>query len=53
MVCCPATHVVVEPKAKKKYKTKKEKENDVVMEELVITARPWLVANFMMKRPKV
>jgi len=32
----PNTHVVVEPKAKKKYKTKKEKEKDVAMEELVM-----------------
>jgi len=30
------THVVVEPKAKKKYKTKKEKEKDIAMEELMI-----------------
>jgi hypothetical protein len=30
---------MVEPKAKKKYKTKKEKEKDVVMEKLVIAAQ--------------
>jgi hypothetical protein len=32
----PNAHVVVEPKAKKKYKTKKEKKKNVIMEELVI-----------------
>ncbi len=35
----PSTHVVVEPKVLKKYKTKKEKEKDVTMEELVMVAR--------------
>jgi hypothetical protein len=39
MVCCPTTHVVVEPKAKKKYKTKKGKEKEFVAEELVIVAQ--------------
>ncbi len=41
MVCCPTTHVVVEPKSKMKYKTKKEKdkEKEFVMEELVIVAQ--------------
>jgi len=39
MVCCPTTHAMVEPKAKKKYKTKKEKEKDVTMEELIIIAQ--------------
>jgi hypothetical protein len=29
---------VVEPKAKKKYKTKKKKEKDTIMGELVIVA---------------
>jgi hypothetical protein len=33
----PSTQVVVEPKAKKKYKTKKGKE-DTTVEELVIAA---------------
>lgn len=33
------THVVVEPKAKKKYKTKKEKDKDVVVQELIIVAQ--------------
>jgi hypothetical protein len=32
------THVVVEPKARKKYKTKKEKEKNAAMEEFVIIA---------------
>ncbi len=32
----PNTQAVVEPKAKKKYKTKKEKEKDATVEELVI-----------------
>jgi hypothetical protein len=32
------TMVVVEPKAKKKYKTKKEKEKDIVVKELVPVA---------------
>jgi hypothetical protein len=31
----PNTHVVVERKAQKKYKTKKEKEKNVAVEELV------------------
>ncbi len=35
----PNTHAMVEPKAKKKYKTKKEKEKDVTMEELIIIAQ--------------
>jgi hypothetical protein len=39
MVCCLATHAVVEPKAKKKYKTKKGKEKEFVVEELVIIAQ--------------
>ncbi len=34
----PNTHVVVEPKAKNKYKTKKEKEKDVVVQELIIVS---------------
>jgi type I site-specific restriction-modification system R (restriction) subunit len=32
----PNTMDVVEPKAKKKYKTKKEKEKDITMEKLVV-----------------
>jgi hypothetical protein len=32
------TQVLVEPKAKKKYKTKKEKEKDTTVEELVFVA---------------
>ncbi len=32
-----STHAMVEPKAKKKYKIKKEKEKDIAMEELMIT----------------
>jgi hypothetical protein len=32
-----STQAVVEPKAKKKYKIKKEKEKDIVVEELMIT----------------
>ncbi len=31
----PITMVVVEPKANKKYKTKKKKENDAVVEDLI------------------
>jgi len=34
----PNTHAMVEPKAKKKYKTKMKKEKDVAIEELMITA---------------
>ncbi len=34
----PSTQVVVEPKAKKKYKTKKGKGKDTTVKELVITA---------------
>jgi hypothetical protein len=32
----PNTMDVVEPKAKNKYKTEKEKEKDIAMEELVV-----------------
>ncbi len=32
----PSTMVVMEPKVKKKYKTKKEKEKDIIMEELMV-----------------
>ncbi len=32
----PNTHVMVEPKAKNKYKTKKKNEKNVIMEKLVI-----------------
>jgi hypothetical protein len=44
--------VVVEPKPKKEYKTKNEKENYVVVEELIALRGPWLVKNFVMKRLK-
>jgi hypothetical protein len=47
----PNTHAVVEPKAKYKYKIKKEK--DTTMEELVIAPRPWLVGILVMKMPIV
>lgn len=35
----PNTQVVVEPKANKEYKTKKEKEKYIAVEELVIAAQ--------------
>ncbi len=34
----PSTMVVMEPKAKKKYKTKNEKEKDTIVEELMVVA---------------
>jgi hypothetical protein len=37
---------MVEPKAKKKYKTKKEKEKDITMEELVIVAQTMVGGEF-------
>jgi hypothetical protein len=35
----PSTMVVMEPKAKKKYETKKEKEKDIIMEELMVVVQ--------------
>jgi hypothetical protein len=37
MICCQGTRAMVKPKAKNKYKTKKE-EKDTIVEELVIAA---------------
>jgi hypothetical protein len=42
----PNTQVVVEPKAKKKYKTKKEKEKDTYVEELMITTQTMVMRSF-------
>ncbi len=36
----------MEPKAKKKYKTKKEKEKDIVVEEKVIVAQTMVGGEF-------
>jgi hypothetical protein len=37
---------MVEPKVKKKYKTKKEKEKDIIVEELVIVAQTMVGGEF-------
>jgi hypothetical protein len=42
----PNTQAMVEPKAKKKYKTKKEKEKDITMEHLVIVAQTMVGGEF-------